>query len=379
MGCNDSRLMKFEVEETILGPFEDSLGYKSLNSIELDNTFHRYSRQGFMTIKHLNQALTVSKLPYSKFSKFYELFELSHSENVCEKLYSTDLLKTLSLMLSKATNEQKILILFKNYDIEASKEIDKKIVLIMVYNIFFVALKIIPNYCKKKNRNNNLLEEYIMKLEKNQKNIMTQIYRELTKGHSPLKFQNFRKNCLNSSIKNLFSVNLLRKSIAEFDRFSKKNDDLSKNFDEFEEEENIDIDVLLDEVLMKKKEKIKKTNSVGQYKISFVKSLVEKSIDGNDNAKKIERNSKKVDTSEEKEEERSLLKPVDPLDENIISEIEEIYSRALATSPDPPSTDKHSGKVSQFKDKLAKSDPLKLKKHAENIGSNEKKAHRKNK
>ncbi|OMJ92366.1 hypothetical protein SteCoe_4919 [Stentor coeruleus] len=374
MGCNDSRPMKIEVEETVLGPFEDSLGYKGLNSIELDNTFHRYSRQGFITLKHLNQALTVSKIPYTQFSEFYELFELSHSKNIYEKLYSTDLLKTLSLMLSKATNEQKILLLFKNYDIEATKVIDKKTVLIMVYNIFFVVLKMIPNYCKKKNPSNDMIKEYIIKLEKNQKNIMTQIYKGLTKGHSPLKFEDFRKNCLNSSVQDLFSVNLLRKSTAEFDKFSQKNNDLNQSFD-ISDEDDIDIDSLLDEVLTQNKKKIDLANNVNQFKISMAKALLEKGFHKNG------RNNKKADKPEKKKEQINSLGSMSPLDKVIFSEIEEIYSQAFDTqNPGSSSTDKFSNKISQLnKDELERNDSLKKKKNAKKIESNEKKVSRKKK
>lgn len=385
MGCADSRPTKIEVEETILGPFEDSLGYTGQNSIDLDNTFHRYSRKGFMTIKHLNQALTLSKLPFTQFSDFYELFEQSHSDNVYEKLYSTDLLKTLSLLLSKATNEQKILILFKNYDVEASKVIDKKTVLIMIYNIFLVALETIPYYCKAKHPNNSLLEEYITILEKNKKKFMTQIYKEITKGHSTLKFEDFKKNCLNSSVQELFSVKLLRKSIAESDKkkvSKRKSDDLSEYFDASDEDESINIDVLLNEALMKNNEKTKHINSVNQYKINIAKALVEKNIHENDNAKSTERNSRnsrKMDRLGKKGGRRSSLKPIAPIDEIQSNEIEEIYAEAFRTPRfDSSSTERFSGQVSQYnKDESSRDDTLKLKKHAVKAESNEKKASRK--
>ncbi|OMJ83718.1 hypothetical protein SteCoe_14369 [Stentor coeruleus] len=302
MGCADSRPLKIEAEEVILGPFENSLGYTSFNSIELDNTFHRYSRKGFMTIKHLNQALELLRLPYSQFSDFYELFEKSHSTNDYEKLYSTDLLKTLCLLLSKATNQQKILILFKNYDIEASKVIDKRTVLIMIHNIFLVALEIIPSYCNSKNPSSKILQDYILNLDKNKKKIMTQIYKEITKGNSTLKYEDFKKNCLNGSVQDLFSAKLLRKYIAESNKIKKfkpKNDDISEYFDD--SDDDIDIDVLLDEALMKNDETTRHINSINQYKINIAKALVDKKIHESDNAKTTERNSrnsKKVDRLE---------------------------------------------------------------------------------
>lgn len=139
MGCTLCIGSNRSIEERVLIPVEQSLGFHMLTSVEIDRTLHRYSTLSKMSEPQLKKACKILTLEYTKLENFL----LRFSDGQCTK---TKRLNCVGILLGQGAEKIKISLLFKNYDIDASLTLDRSEIETLIEDILMVSCKIIPGY-----------------------------------------------------------------------------------------------------------------------------------------------------------------------------------------------------------------------------------------
>lgn len=139
--CNSNRKSLLEIEDQ-LEMIESKLKFKNLLAKDIDKCLHKYSKnlkisetQFLAIVKHLN--LDVKSEGY----KFIQLFY-----NKIERFYSVIHLSTIVTLYSKENDDEKINLLFRNYDLNTSGFLERSEVEDMINDITSIGFIYICNY-----------------------------------------------------------------------------------------------------------------------------------------------------------------------------------------------------------------------------------------
>ena len=192
MGCFQSRDKWEEIEEMVESA-KLTLGLHTKESGKILKIFHRYSQHFHLTEIQLTEALKELGLTLNdKTAKIYKLFlegprncKFLERQNLIKlysdgkKLYSVKKLSTLGIILGKGNRPDKLKSLFFNYDIDASDQLARWELNVLLGDILEVSLEIIPDMALVLDSNNQTkIEEYKASLIAMRKNI-TEYFRYL--------------------------------------------------------------------------------------------------------------------------------------------------------------------------------------------------------
>ena len=147
MGCSESReLQNFNFQN--LEQVEESLGFSKIPSETLENTFYKYSKDNKLTSGQLARALESLNLKNQTLSKFFDLFRNKAALKHELEFYDVQKLATFGILIGSGSEEQKIKLLFRNYDFQTKKYLSVADVKILVEDILEVFIEIVTKYGK---------------------------------------------------------------------------------------------------------------------------------------------------------------------------------------------------------------------------------------
>lgn len=224
MGCLSSRSEnEFSEMEQLIQDFEKSIGFSILDSFSVDRTFHRYSTNKKMSIVQLEKACSILNLNFKEFEAFYSKFLFKNT-------YQMKKLITLGIVLGNSKDQDKLSLLFQNYDDDISHTLNPDEIKEMLEDISEVFCEITPYFTMTLNKNNEKLFEYIKAFNSIRKSIVAQILAKIFEDKPFVTIADLARafkeeECVNSilSPKNLRSYCFTtRKQIYKTVEFAKK-------------------------------------------------------------------------------------------------------------------------------------------------------------
>jgi hypothetical protein len=174
MGCSLCRSESAEFEHFI-AEFERSLNIDRNSSGDYDNYFHKYAVDSKLDQKRMLYALEALHFDSvdleDKTSKFSILFSHCHDG----KLYDKRKLVTLGVMLGSGSKSEKLNALFLNSDDELTRTLDSTELRVMIEDICFIALEVLPSTAKHSTRGVMIPEEltrYLQKLQASKRELI---------------------------------------------------------------------------------------------------------------------------------------------------------------------------------------------------------------
>lgn len=144
MGCTNSReiLNESEIESIILSSTK-KLGFSHYKSEYLDRVIHRNSKDFKISEAQLNQMLKSLNLGQSD-SKVRNFLKFFYSEK--NKLYDTQKISTLGILLGKSSFSEKLHLLFQNYDLDFTDSLARDEIFKMIKDIFYITCYCLPTF-----------------------------------------------------------------------------------------------------------------------------------------------------------------------------------------------------------------------------------------
>jgi Ca2+-binding EF-hand superfamily protein len=144
MGCCAER-PKINIEEK-LENFEHALGFKKLTATDIDSLSHKFSRDFRVSMAQFK--MMCKELHIESNSLLYEFLMIFFSrENEC---FDTQILTTLGILLASGSEQEKINLLFRNYDKDTSGALQEEEMRQMVRDVVEIAIDKMCLYASKK-------------------------------------------------------------------------------------------------------------------------------------------------------------------------------------------------------------------------------------
>lgn len=196
MGCCASRKeTDLKVEETILIPFEQSLGLHKVPFDKLYTNCLNLSQKGYISYLELSKMFSDHNLVFQDLFEFYDQFDRSRSRIVTQKRFSYLQLQSLFLLLCKGETKSKITSWFKLYDdgknILTSTRIEE-----MLYNLIKVSIDYIFCFQLKMHPDNQVLQKYEKLVQLGSEGLVEEICKKLRNNKSAVGEEEFLVNSL---------------------------------------------------------------------------------------------------------------------------------------------------------------------------------------
>ena len=120
MGCECSNRSSEDIE-VLIDVIEKNLKLSNFSSKFLDNIFHRYSTDKMMSMTQFRRAFRELEIDLDNCLMFYNLFLDDSGKKYNVISYRAQALSTLGILLGKSSDQEKLELLFKNYDDDMSK------------------------------------------------------------------------------------------------------------------------------------------------------------------------------------------------------------------------------------------------------------------
>ena len=159
MGCTCTTREGYRsIESNFLTPLEKDLRLHMRFSKDIDRILHRNSTNYKMTKAQLQTACKYLGVDFERFQGFFDRFSTG-------SYYLMKKLNSLGILLGKGTIEDKIVLLFQNYDIDTSGTLSREEIEMMIESLLSVSCIIIPSYALVLNRSNKYLEDYVQRMQ----------------------------------------------------------------------------------------------------------------------------------------------------------------------------------------------------------------------
>ncbi|OMJ67402.1 hypothetical protein SteCoe_35442 [Stentor coeruleus] len=191
------------LESGVFADFEKNIGFERLKAIEIDRILHRYCTFLKMSKTQMAKAIREMNVSLENHSDFIKWFYDGDS-------YLVKRLNCLGILLGQGDTNEKIKLLFQNFDEDASGTLSIIEIENMVSEIVFVSCLAIPSYTLSLHPNNPNLRSYASKLSM-LKSGMTRHFTTLIMDESIEISQSEFSDCFkNKKILNLLSTSRLR-------------------------------------------------------------------------------------------------------------------------------------------------------------------------
>lgn len=190
MGCSQSRKSATEeLDDQLISPFEKSLKLCKNSSKDLDNLFHRYSTHSLMSFPQFKKAFIELDINYVPHFEFYAKFQDLEQKNSVYPLFQTKMMTCLGIVLGCGKIEEKIWLLFRNYDLEIKKMLEFKDLEEMLDHVLAIQLEILPQFAIK--RNSPIHTEFLDKIKSSKKSIKKAYVKKIIKDRESISFDEF--------------------------------------------------------------------------------------------------------------------------------------------------------------------------------------------
>lgn len=223
MGCSESRELPKEShqkakninesENSILNlciKTERSLQISQFSSEELDNYFHRYSYSEEITIENLNKVSHIIGFDTLSKEPFYAQFIINKLAVRQSLILNSRRICTLSIILGRGEESEKLRLLFKNYDLDANKNLDKKEILLLIDDVLWVFLKAVPQYTKSLELENNFLADGVAKMERAHEHIKSELFSRFLDRETSVTIESYMKRFNKNDLKIILYPNRIR-------------------------------------------------------------------------------------------------------------------------------------------------------------------------
>lgn len=236
MGCLGSRSdFKYEDEELLMTQLGLNLGYSNLDAFQIDRIFHRFSTNSKMTAAQFSKALSELKLPFEGFENLYKKFCIGSS-------YKMIHLCTTGIILTNSSIENKLKLIFQNYDFDVSGSLSIDEISEMIKDITIMACEYIPQFVASGNIKNEKLLEYTKGLIEVRKSITSQLIDTCMEDKRIISLEEFKGAFLhNDGLGELLNFSRLRIYCMKIhDKYIKKIEcaikalECNENFEEFQ-------------------------------------------------------------------------------------------------------------------------------------------------
>jgi Ca2+-binding EF-hand superfamily protein len=214
MGCCAER-QKMDIEDKLVN-FEHALGFKHLTALDIDRLSHKFSRDFKMTMAQFK--VMCQELKINTNSLLYEFLMIFANRD--KEDFDIQMLTTLGILLASGTEQEKINLLFRNYDKDTSGNLQETELRQMMRDIIDIAIEKFCVYAGKKIHENDQLrlEEYRAELVKG-KVLMINVYtKNFITDKESIEFQEFFckfNDSDNSVLLNLHRIRTIGRSIVE--------------------------------------------------------------------------------------------------------------------------------------------------------------------
>ena len=206
MGCCSSRVPSWDesLESNILTELERSLGYYNYTSKEMNEKFHQFSVEGKIHSSNFKELCSSLSLKFDKFSDLYSKFA-DGSAYILKKL------TCLGVLLGRGEAEEKLTILFENYQNSNSKTMTSEKLKEMLDHLAFVSCSVIPGYAASQNKENEELKLYVSNLLLISNVMVNQLAQIILEDKPEISLDELIK-CFkrNSDVENIVNSNRLR-------------------------------------------------------------------------------------------------------------------------------------------------------------------------
>lgn len=159
MGCVClSRNHFTSAEKKYFSPVEDSLGFDSKTSKEIDRILHRNSTHNKISLTQLRIICTMLCFKFESLLNFFAYF--SNGD-----YYLTKKLNCAGILLGKGSQAEKLILLFQNYDIDLSGTLSDSEISIMIDDLLTVACIIIPTHAFSMQMDDQELGRHVLNLK----------------------------------------------------------------------------------------------------------------------------------------------------------------------------------------------------------------------
>ena len=196
--------------------FEHALGFKHLTALDIDRLSHKFSRDFKMTMAQFK--VMCQELKINTNSLLYEFLMIFLNRE--KEDFDIQMLTTLGILLASGTEQEKISLLFRNYDKDTSGTLQETELRQMMRDIIEIAIEKICIYASKKIHEHDQLrlEEYRAELVKG-KILMINVYtKNFITDKASIEFQEFFckfNDSDNSVLLNLHRIRTIGRSIVE--------------------------------------------------------------------------------------------------------------------------------------------------------------------
>jgi hypothetical protein len=210
MGCCASRKeTELKIEETVLTPFETSLGLSKIPHSTISEACKSLSEKGYISYLELSKLYSEQGLVFQEIFEFYDQFDRSRSRIVTQKRFSYLQLQSLFLLLCKGESKSKLSFWFKLYD-DGKKMITTTRVDEMLENLIKVTVDFICNYLAKKHPENGILAKYEKFVKAGSEMLQDELSKKIRNNRPIVTEDEFLLNCLKAFRNDLFSPMALR-------------------------------------------------------------------------------------------------------------------------------------------------------------------------
>ena len=185
MGCLGSRTdFKYEDEEALMSQSELKLGYVGVDALQIDRIFHRFSTGTQMTVPQFSKAITGLNLPLEGYENFYNKFSSG-------SYYKMIQLCTMGIILTNSSIENKLKLIFQNYDADVSGSLSKDEISEMLGDITLIGCEYIPQFAASGNMKNEKMLGYTKELIEVRKSIASQLISACMEERNSISFEEF--------------------------------------------------------------------------------------------------------------------------------------------------------------------------------------------
>ena len=214
MGCCRTRnLSKDSGIESLISLSEAKLDFQNYSSVYLDRLIYRNSTHMKMSEQQFSRFFESLKKIESK-DQVKDFFRLFY--NIKEKTYKTRLISTFGILMGQGSFDEKVSLIFDNYDDEYTRILSKEKIQKMIHDIFYISCFCLPAFAARKSLINIKfeIEQYKQKLGIMKNGIcnylVNLIFEDL--GHNQVSICEFRSLMEKKDIRGILDAQGFRKT-----------------------------------------------------------------------------------------------------------------------------------------------------------------------
>lgn len=204
MGCTNSKeFLTAEKEESIIREFENDLGFGEIKVCTIPNIFKGNSKCGLMTKMQLEYACSQAKVNLMSYDTFLSHF-FDGNRFIAKKLIC------LGILLGQGDTNEKISLLYENYDSSRHGFMPKSAIEEIITDIIEISCIKIPAHVLKFNKLNSHLRRYTTKLSITVSSMISHHNYIFASSFDRITIEEFRDILKNDRLLHLLNSRLIR-------------------------------------------------------------------------------------------------------------------------------------------------------------------------